>query len=233
MALLAAGAVLSGCGPTKITTEASPALQQHQVKTIVVMPFGRLQTPQIIHTLAPEFSVPRGAKRSDISVVVAPPSPDKLDKDTAVVPESAPEKITDMVYRYLSKREGLRVLSPTEAVVAMKAVERTTPVASPEELARQVAFKTGSDAALIGNVLIYEERVGSKWGATPAVVGFEVKLIGADGLALWTANYYERQRPLVEDVVGFIQHGGVFLTAAELAEYGAEQMARRFPFGSS
>jgi hypothetical protein len=103
----------------------------------------------------------------------------------------------------------------------------------PEQAAKETIRKTGSDAALIGRVLIYRERDGSKWGANPAAVGFEVKLIGSDGITLWSANYYERQRPLIEDLTGFWQHGGGFVTAEELAEYGAERIVRAFPFGTS
>ena len=34
-----------------------------------------------------------------------------------------------------------------------------------------------------------------------------------------------------EDLVGFLQRGGVFVRAEELADYGAEQLIRQFPFG--
>jgi hypothetical protein len=80
--------------------------------------------------------------------------------------------------------------------------------------------------------LVYRERDGSRWGANPAIVGFEIKLVGSDGIILWTANYYEKQRPLIEDFTGFWQHGGGFVTADELAEYGADRIVRQFPFGN-
>ena len=58
-------------------------------------------------------------------------------------------------------------------------------------------------------MLVYQERVGSRLGADPpAAVGFEVKLVASDGMVLWEGNYYEKQRPMTEDFVGFIQRSG-------------------------
>jgi hypothetical protein len=88
------------------------------------------------------------------------------------------------------------------------------------------------DAALIGRVLVYQERKGNKLGGETAAVGFEVKLISADGTPLWAGNYYEKQKPFTEDAQGFAERGGVFVTADELAEYGATHLVDRFPFGA-
>ena len=81
---------------------------------------------------------------------------------------------------------------------------------------------------------MYQERVGSRLGADPpAAVGFEVKLVAPDGMVLWVGNYYEKQRPMTEDFAGFIQRYGVFVTAEELAAYGAAELADVFPFGGA
>ncbi|HJU06146.1 MAG TPA: hypothetical protein VJ692_13435 [Nitrospiraceae bacterium] len=222
---------LSGCAPAKVTTTASPAAEQRRVQTIVVMPFGKIQTPQILDKpLTPEFSVPRGAVRSQIYVPVAPPSPDKLNLTTTRVPASVPERVTHIFYERLRQRGGLRILSPDEATRALKGVEADT-AESRERTAEEVARRLGADAAVVGRVLVYKEREGSKIAANSAAVGFEVKLIAADGTTLWVGNYYEKQRPLIEDVTGFFQRGGVFVTADELAKYGADHLVRKFPFG--
>jgi hypothetical protein len=138
-----------------------------------------------------------------------------------------------MVYRKLRKLKGLRVVAAEEAAPLLRASGTDTPGVPAEQAAKEAIRKTRSDAALLGRVLIYRERDGSKWGANPAIVGFEVKLIGSDGVTLWSANYYEKQRPLIEDVTGFWEHGGGFVTADELAEYGADRIIRKFPFGTS
>jgi hypothetical protein len=104
--------------------------------------------------------------------------------------------------------------------------------AKPEAVAAAAARTLKADAAMMGTVSMYQERVGSRLGANPAAsVGFEVRVVAADGEVLWVGNYYERQRPLTEDVVGFIQHGGGFVTAEELAEYGVDEIMKVFPFG--
>ena len=62
------------------------------------------------------------------------------------------------------------------------------------------------------------------------MVGFEVRVVAADGQVLWVGGYYERQRPMNEDLKGFLQRWA-FVTAAELAEYGVEEILKDFPFG--
>jgi hypothetical protein len=58
-----------------------------------------------------------------------------------------------------------------------------------------------------------------------------VKVVAADGQVLWVGNYYERQRPMNEDFTGFVQRRGAFVTAEELAQYGVEEILKKFPFG--
>ena len=222
--------VLGGCVPSKVTIETSPKIDEYRVKTVVVMPFEALATPQVTSPSVPEIQAPQGAKRSDISF--APPqATEKLDQPTATVPPQAAGKITQIVYGRLKLWEGVRFLPPDQAAGALKALGPAAQGLTPEERARQVAQRLSADAALFGRVLVYQERVGSKLGADPAAVGFEVKLVAADGTVLWAGNYYEKQRPMNEDFIGSVRRGFAFVTAEELAEYGAERVIRSFPFG--
>jgi hypothetical protein len=108
------------------------------------------------------------------------------------------------------------------------------PRVSPEQAAAEVAKKAGADAALLGQVSVYQERVGSRLGANPpASVGFELKAVATDGHVLWVGNYYERQKPMTEDFSGFIHHGWGFVTVDELSRYGVEELIKVFPFGST
>ena len=52
-------------------------------------------------------------------------------------------------------------------------------------------------------------------------------------MVLWEGDYYEKQRPMTEDVLGFVQRYGTFVTAEELATYGATELAEAFPFGAA
>ena len=129
-------------------------------------------------------------------------------------------------------RQGMTVLSPGEAAKAL-ASSATPQSPSSQSQAVTVAKQLKADASLIGQVSVYQERVGGRFGASPpATVGFEAKVVAADGQVLWEGNYYEKQRPMTEDVMGFIQRRGVFVTAEELAIYGVDHMLLEFPFGT-
>jgi hypothetical protein len=105
--------------------------------------------------------------------------------------------------------------------------------ATQEAVGAAIATRLKADAALVGQVLVFQERVGSRLGANPpASVGFEVKVVASDGIVLWIGNYYERQKPMTEDMLGFLQRWGAFVTADELAQYGVDEMLKTFPFGS-
>lgn len=232
LALAAAVLALGGCAPSKVTIHASPELGKYQIRTVAMMPFDALTTPQVIEPVVPELPAPAGAKRSDIAVAV-PPATERQSQATMTVPSHAAAKVTQMFFGKLQKWEGVRILSPEVATRAVTALGPEAKGATPEDLAKKVAVRLSADAVLLGRVLVYQERVGSKLGASPpAAVGFEVKLVGADGVILWAGNYYEKQRPLTQDFLGFVQHGGGFVTADELAEYGVERVIRSLPFGA-
>lgn len=221
--------LLSGCSGTKITTKASSQLGKYQIHKIALIPFETMTTPQVVESSGPSFPVPSGVRRSDISVAV-PPTTDQYARRIHLVPPAAGEKITELMWTKLQTRPGLHILSAKEAVAAARELAGG---AAPETVqAHRIAQRLRADAALSGKVLVYQERVGSRLGADPpAVVGFEVKLVAPDGIVLWEGNYYEKQRPMTEDFVGFIQRYGMFVTAEELAAYGATELAEAFPIG--
>jgi hypothetical protein len=176
--------------------------------------------------------MPPGARRSDIVITVVPTNPDHLVRETVTVPSSAGDTVTQLLWSRLKARQGVTVLAPSEAAKVLASQATTQPPAS-QSTAVMVAKQLQADASLIGQVLMYQERVGGRFGASPpATVGFEAKVIAADGQVLWVGNYYERQRPMIEDVMGFIQRHGVFVTAEELATYGVEHLLFEFPFGT-
>jgi hypothetical protein len=226
--LVIAGAACSG---KKVTTQTSAELPRYQIRTIALIPFTTLATPQVKDTADMYLSTPQSVKRSDISLGV-PPNVESPMKQTATVPAYAAEKITQFFWTRLKNRQGLTVLAPTDAVKAAAHVSLNN--STPEGQAATLAAALKVDAALMGQVLVYQERSGGRLGANPpATVGFEVKVVAPDGQVLWVGNYYERQQPMIQDVVGYIQHGGVFVTAEELAEYGVDKVLKTFPFGST
>ena len=220
-----------GCSGSKVTTKSSAELPRYQIRTIALVPFTTLATPQVRDVVDQTLSAPPGARRSDMAISV-PPNTEQPLRQTVAVPTGAGDIVTQLLWSRLRTRQGVTVLPPSEAakVLTSPATSQPSAVQSP---AVTVTKQLKADASLIGQVLVYQERVGGRFGASPpATVGFEAKVVAADGQVLWEGNYYERQRPMTEDFMGFIQRHGVFVTAEELASYGVDQMLLEFPFGT-
>jgi hypothetical protein len=221
-----------GCSGSKVTTRSSAELPRYQVRTIALVPFTTLTTPQVRDVVDQTFSVPAGVRRSDIAFAI-PPNTEQPLRQTVIVPTSAGDTVTQLFWSRLRTRQGVTVLAPSEAARVL-ASQTTTQLPAGQLPAVTVMKQLKVDASLIGQVLVYQERVGGRFGASPAaMVGFEAKVVAADGQVLWEGNYYERQRPMTEDVMGFIQRHGVFVTADELAAYGVEHLLLEFPFGKA
>ena len=227
LAVLAVG----GCSGSKVTTKASAELPRYQIRTIALVPFTTLATPQVRDVVDRTLSAPSGARRSDMAIAV-PPNTEQPLRQTVTVPTGAGGIVTQLLWSRLRARQGVTVLPPSEAVKVL-ASQATPQPSADQSPALTVAKQLKADASLIGQVLVYQERVGGRFGASPpATVGFEAKVVAADGQVLWEGNYYEKQRPMTEDFMGFIQRHGVFVTAEELATYGVEHMLVEFPFGT-
>jgi hypothetical protein len=228
LAVLAA----TGCSGQKVTTKSSPELTRYPVRTIALVPFTTLTTPQVRDLGGPFFSTPQGVRASDISVAV-PSNVEPQVKQTIAVPNYAADKVTQLFWGRLKLTDGILVLPPSESAKVLSD-DADLAKATPESVGAAIATRLKADAALIGQVRVFQERVGSRLGANPpATVGFEVKAVASDGTVLWVGNYYERQRPMTEDMMGFLQRWGAFVTAEELARYGVDEILKEFPFGSS
>jgi hypothetical protein len=231
--ILAAGLTVvlaAGCSGWKVTTESSDLLPRYTVRSMALVPFSSITTPQVRDQGSPFFSTPQSIHQHDMSVAI-PGGAEPPPRQAASVPASAAELVTQLFWKRLQSRDGLHLVPLSDSAKA-SAVDGVGTKARPEAIAAAVARTLKADAALMGYVSMYQERVGSRLGANPAAsVGFEVKVVAADGQVLWVGHYYERQRPLTEDVIGFVQRLGMFVTAEELAEYGVDKIMKEFPFG--
>jgi hypothetical protein len=197
---------------------------------MALLPFSAIATPQVRDQGDLYFSTPQSIRQSGMSIAI-PSDVEPQPRQAASVPGHAAERITQLFWKRLQERDGLQIVPLGDSAKAA-AAENALSAAKPEAAAALVAKKLKADAALMGYVSMYQERVGSRLGANPAAsVGFDVKVVAADGRILWTGHYYERQRPLTEDFVGFVKRYGMFVTAEELAEYGVEEVLKEFPFG--
>ncbi len=194
---------LAGCGGTTSETVTVPQIEDYRIVRIAVLPF-KIAPPTL------------GQKRG-----YAAPAP----------PPAAAEKLSEIFFRKLNNREGVAVVPPQYVKDAMPA----TSVASHGTL-KELGERLDVGAVMEGTVEVYKEREGSKVGLyraeDAAAVGFAVRLVSVkDGKILWMGEYYEQQRPVNEDLQGFLERGAKFVTVEQLAESAADHVLREFPLG--
>ena len=136
------------------------------------------------------------------------------------------------------RKTGILVISGNgpDVRLAFEGHGQVIPRQSAEAVALLVASEFGADAVLLGEVARYREREGSSYGSfAPASVDFEVTLYSAPGATrLWTARFEQTQPPLSSNffVASRYPSGGTrFLTAAELARWGASLLTAELPLG--
>ncbi|MGD9852601.1 MAG: hypothetical protein AB7T38_15180 [Nitrospirales bacterium] len=223
---------LVACVPPKVQTQQAPQFDPPAIKSVAVVPFRILETPQW------GSSPSRGGLRDpeEIRTQFRLPGTDQIDssegrKNLYVVPEIGAQRLTNMVMSALAGRPSLRVVGPPETSSFLK-TEGSQASTSFSSLAKDVGSRFSVDGVLLGLVRTYRERDGSKLGARPAAVGFELYLVRpADGVVLWKGEYYEEQKPMTEDIVGFWEKGGGFVTVDELATFGVNKVMNQFPVG--
>ena len=231
-AVLSVCGVIGGCVPDKVQVRSARQFNPTAISSVVILPFQTLQTPQ--WSRGPTL---RGLKDSDeIRTQFRLPGTDQYGvhpekKERYEVPNTAAYRITSNVVPALENRPGLRVVVAPQASDTPKVVEGPSSPSLAQQ-AKEAAEKWKVDGVIMGLVRTYRQREGSKLGAKPAAVGFEVFLVRpADGMVLWKGEFYEEQKPLTEDFIGFFEKSGGFVTAEELAELGVRKVMKRFPVG--
>ena len=204
LAIIVAG-MMSGCGGTTNEVITSPQIGQYRIVRIAVLPF--TVTPKTL-----------GQGRG-----YAEPAP----------PSIAAEKLAELFYLKLNAREGIVVVPPRNVRGALPALPAAA--VSRTQL-RELGERLDVGAVLEGTVEVYKERKGSAIGLDrsedAAEVGFTVRLVSVkDGEVLWTGDYYERQRPMIEDISGFLERGARYLTVEQLADSAVDHVLRGFPLG--
>ncbi len=144
-----------------------------------------------------------------------------------------PRVAAQLVSRYVAEALAARGLE----VIAPEDVAATLAEADPARRAAQVlAEKHGVDAIVLGDLTRWEEREGEAYGTfEAAAVGFRVTLQGApNGRTLWSGEFDERQQPLGDNVLRAGRYPGAgtrWLTAEELARWGAQEIVNALPTG--
>lgn len=223
-----------GCVPSKVQTRTAPQFNPSAISSIAIIPFQSLQTPQWGYGQA-------GGDMNDpeeIRTQFRLPGTDQAPQSNSPhhlysVSDTATQFITARVVSALASRSTLRVIGPRE-VAALVPLEEERFRVSLKALAKEVGDRLKVDGVLMGLVRTYREREGSRLGAKPAAVGFEVFLVNpADGVVLWKGEFFEEQKPLTQDIVGFFEKSGGFVTAEELAKLGVQKVMKTFPVGEN
>jgi len=144
---------------------------------------------------------------------------------------------TTLVARYVTEAiaaRGIRVVSAEDVALAFTVEGSAGERLVPRAVAEVVAVKFGADALLLGSVSRFVDRRGQAAGTLhPASVGFEVTLYTAPGAQkLWTGVFSETQQALSENILSTYRYpgGGMrWLTAEELAKWGAEETVLQLP----
>lgn len=224
--------LILGCVPSKVQVQSAPQFDPSSISSLAILPFEALQTPQwgYGHTresvrdpeeIRTQFRLP-GADHV---------RPSDSSKDLYSVSDSAAKFIATRVESVLRARPALRVIRPNEADLSRHSGDGGSPP-SLRAIAKDVGERLNVDGVLMGKVRTYREREGTRMGATPAAVGFEIFLVQpSDGTVLWKGEFFEEQKPLTQDVVGFFEKSGGFVTARELSEIGVQKVMETFPVG--
>lgn len=172
-------------------------------------------------------------------VAVAPFQPDpafRSGRGSAAVPATlAADLVTRFVAEALTAR-GISVVAPNDLVVAFEGQGMVLPRADAVVIAELAARQFGATAVVVGVVQRYQEREGGSSGALrPASVGFDFSLHGAPGsTAVYRAHFDQTQPALSANVFTAVRYPGNgtrWLTAAELARWGADLAAAEIPSG--
>jgi hypothetical protein len=126
---------------------------------------------------------------------------------------------------------GLDVVPTSDVAQALGAGAETDEARSIIQIAGE---RFGADAVVVGTVYRFRERSGEALGSTrPASVGFDVKLFAtASGKLLWAGTFDHTQVALSENALVAARYpgGGTrWMTAEELARWGASELARALP----
>ena len=152
---------------------------------------------------------------------------------TGASPEMAAQLVTRFITEAMAKR-GIQVIPASDIVTAFNAQGLKPFDVNPRTAAELAASKFGATAIMMGRVSRYRERVGESFGSTSAAsVAFDLTVYTAPvARRVHSSQFDETQRPLSEHIVNAPRYpgGGMrWLTAAELAQWGAESAANTLP----
>jgi hypothetical protein len=203
--LLCALALLACAGPPPIVQHHSHAQSPGVLAKVAVVPF------------YPRPGLVRSSKPGSVSAKAA----------------------ADLVSRFMTEAladGGVRVIAPSDLIIAFEGEGRVLPRTDVASTAQLAARAFGATAVLLGEVVRYREREGGPIGARhPASVWFKVTLYSAPaGRRIFSARFEQTQPSLSANPLVVSEYPGSgtrWLSAAELARWGAERIVASLPEG--
>ncbi len=148
--------------------------------------------------------------------------------------EESPWVSAALVTRFVTEalvEHGFGVVPASDLETAFRGEGQVTPRLDPRSAAATASRNFGASAVMLGELLRFRERSGGAGGSErPASVAFRVVIYSApDARRLWAAEFDETQPSVTADLWRARQYPGRgtrWLSAAELARFGADRTAR-------
>lgn len=223
------------CAPETITIKSHPRFAPRAINKVAIAPF-RVQGERgisLAFRTPPPADLEHPQIHQSLGSVSGSSVPGRSRPVQVSVPDSVPDMIRHMVYSQLRLKPRIQVIPPETVGRILESQEGSALARDRREAARLLGQQLAVDAVLEGVIRVYREREGTKFAAHPAAVGFEFRLVGArDGEVLWAGDFFEEQKPLTHDFKGFLERGGTFVTAEELARTGVVRVLQSLPLGA-
>ena len=154
--------------------------------------------------------------------------------NTCALPQNAKGLVQEYFLQRLEKSGKFAVIPPYQSDSVYRKVKIDNEKASATQQLQMVGKALEVDAVVIGYVSCFRERVGYAYSAErPASVTFGIYMIqSSDGDLVWGRIYDKTQQSFSENVLQsstFFSRGLKWVTAAELAEDGVDEILKTFP----
>jgi hypothetical protein len=206
--------ILIGCASSTPVRTAEAGKEPAVLNKIAVVPFEKLATDDASRVA-----------RCPVSGTVF---------NTCDLPQNAEVIVQDFFLQRLEKSGQFVVIPPYQSDLVYRKVKSDNPSASVMQQLQMTGRALGVDGIVIGYVTCFRERVGYAFSVQrPASVTFGIYLIRvSDGDLVWGRIYDKTQQSFSENVLQastFFRRGLRWVTAAELAEDGVDEIVKTFP----
>jgi len=150
------------------------------------------------------------------------------------VEDGAGEEVADLFRLHLSNRK-IEVVDNGSITKALGGIDKGLVAEYGLALGLKTGELTKADAVIMGVVMRFEERSGTKFGSSkPASVSFSTIIVDMKTKKIaWKAKFEKTQKALFSNVFDyktFFKGGMVWQTAAELADMGVQNVLDQSPF---